>query len=274
MLASTRIAAALCIARFMAFLIEPSTHALLQLPRVLLPTDLQRRISHDVSINFIPIPKLRDSILHKSANCLMILSEYEYRVNWKGSWGDIGGATLHKKGNWEYDPKVRMQEHVQGNAHNKQKKSPEAVSFDSTTGRRLITEAYEKFCWDHQNWSVKKEILQIWPALSGHIMLHWNWYWENTSTKCVSSAWGYSSAIGGFSVGACVCWKPMCITDSEFSKTSARCASGFSCRSLAPTKHEIRNINFTTLLGFWLKWINSVWSFVSPHILKRASCAK
>lgn len=171
MLPGTRLAAALCIARIMAFLIEPSEQALNDLPGVLRPTELQMRRIHDVSVNFIPIPKLRDSLLHDSANCLITLGEHDYRLNWKGSWGDVGGAVLHKDGRWEYDAKIKMQEQIQETMQNKKGKKTKAVSYDSATGRRYISETYEQFCWNIQNWSVKKEILRIWPDLAGHIML-------------------------------------------------------------------------------------------------------
>lgn len=170
MLPETRLAAALCVARFMAFLIKPCRKTFNSLPGVLRPTEFQTRIPHDVSVNFIPIPMLRNCLLHKSANCLDVLGSYGYRVDWKGDWGDVGGATLASTGRWQY---------LQNGPHPEKVNSPGAVDgsrkkaivLNPENGRRQLSKEFEECCWTFDNWSVSRDILRIWPDLAGHIRL-------------------------------------------------------------------------------------------------------
>lgn len=171
LLPATRFAAALCLARFLPFLIDPSSSNLAILPNLLRPTNSQLRHHHDVSINFIPIPKLRDCLLESSIDWFTILGEYECRLNWPGVWGDLGGAQLGNSGKWGYN-----QQHGTIKPHKSESQKtnlgkPQAVVYDHATGRRHISEEYEKSCWSYENWSMSKEILEIWPDLSGHIKL-------------------------------------------------------------------------------------------------------
>lgn len=171
MLPETRLAAALCVTRFMSFLIHPCQKTLSSLPGVLRPTEFQTRIPHDVSINFIPIPMLRNCLLHKSGSCLNLLGSFGYRVDWKGDWGDVGGATLASTGRWQYEQggfaidRARWSQDANSGAKMK------AVILDPMTGRRHISAEFEKCCWNFDNWSVKRDILKIWPDLAGHIRL-------------------------------------------------------------------------------------------------------
>lgn len=169
-----RLALALAIARFMAFLIQPSQEALRRLPEVLQPTTLQKGISHDTTINFIPIPKLRDALLQKSADPMQILSQYTCRINWRGDFGDIGGAILHKNGGWEYalERARQTQDTLQMDSQKGKSKDFPAVMLDPNTKRRYITDFYEHFCWNSQNWSLAKTILNVWPDLSGQITVY------------------------------------------------------------------------------------------------------
>lgn len=171
MLAETRLAAALCITRFMPFLIDPSSKTLSALPGVLRPTELQMRTPHDISVNFIPIPMLRNCLLYSSMDWFALLAQYDYSVRWEGVWGDIGGAMLFPGGQWEFDPRTAMEEHGNKSVETDDVKKPKAVVYDPVTRRRHITEHFEKCCWTFDNWSVRHDILQLWPDLSGHIRL-------------------------------------------------------------------------------------------------------
>lgn len=171
MLPETRLAAALCVAKLLPFLINPTSSTLAALPEVLHPTDLQMRVYHDVSVNFIPIPMLRNCLLNKSSDWFAILGHYDYRVNWHGTWGDIGGAHMNMIGHWQFDPQVAVAEQVISASQSTEADKLKAVLCDPGTGRRYISEHYERSCWHIDNWSLSRDVLSVWPDLSGHMKL-------------------------------------------------------------------------------------------------------
>ncbi|KAK5082366.1 hypothetical protein LTR05_007512 [Lithohypha guttulata] len=170
MLPGTRLAMALCMARVMPYLINPSPQVLATLPGVLRPTDLQLRVVHDISANFIPIPALRNLLMHESADFYTLLGSNDYRVEWQGVWGDVGGAVLTRAGSWEYDLKTISQQ-TRDSVRVVEGQPAKAVMRDRISGRRYISEQFQRCCWIFNNWSIRRDILQIWPDLSGHIQL-------------------------------------------------------------------------------------------------------
>lgn len=167
---ATRIAFALCLYRMMIFLIAPSEKTLSQLPHILRPTDDQMRIAHDITLNFIPFPQLRSSLVRKPADWLTILMLHNFHLNWTGDWGDICGmakskpvASYQPLGSnapiWEFDQSTRSY----GPLFDK------AIFYDAQSDRRYVGQAFEMHCWTQENWSVSKNILNSWPELEGHI---------------------------------------------------------------------------------------------------------
>ncbi|KAK5232138.1 hypothetical protein LTR47_006667 [Exophiala xenobiotica] len=120
--------------RIMRWLILPNEKTFAGIPGILKPTSAQMRFPHSVAIDFLPIPTLRDILVRKPQDWNIPLSECKYSCNWDDTMGP-------------------------------------AVITNPVTGRRQLSEQFEKHICDYQNWTVGNSILKTWPDLSGEIQL-------------------------------------------------------------------------------------------------------
>ncbi|KAK5281103.1 hypothetical protein LTS03_011700 [Exophiala xenobiotica] len=120
--------------RIMRWLILPNEKTFAGIPSILKPTATQMRFPHSVAIDFLPISTLRDILLKKPQDWHIPLSKCKYSCNWDDSIGL-------------------------------------AIITDPVTGRRQLSEQFEKHICDYQNWTVGKTILETWPDLSGEMTL-------------------------------------------------------------------------------------------------------
>jgi hypothetical protein len=120
--------------RIMRWLILPNEKTFAGIPSILKPTATQMRFPHSVAIDFLPIPTLRDILVQKPQDWHIPLSKCKYSCNWDDSIGP-------------------------------------AIITGPVTGRRHLSEQFEKHICDYQNWTVGKSILETWPDLSGEITL-------------------------------------------------------------------------------------------------------
>lgn len=151
--------------KMMQYLISPSIDTWQQLPTMLRPTDSQMRTSHDISVNFAPSPKLRDCLVEKPTDWLLVWLKNHCGMNWAGKWGDVGTVELTEVGNWK--PCLPMEATHADNSSGIE--ALRAIECDSNTGRRHISHEFQMWCWDHRNWYISREVLKVWPDLFGEI---------------------------------------------------------------------------------------------------------
>ncbi|KAK7889947.1 hypothetical protein LTR67_008411 [Exophiala xenobiotica] len=120
--------------RIMRWLILPNEKTFASIPDILKPTSAQMRFPHSVAIDFLPIPTLRDILVRKPQDWHAPLSKCKYNCNWDDNMGP-------------------------------------AIITDPVTGRRQLSEQFEKHICDYQNWTSGKSILETWPDLAGEITL-------------------------------------------------------------------------------------------------------
>ena len=120
--------------RFMRWLILPMEETFAGIPGILRPRTAQLRFPHSVAIDFLPIPRVRDSLVRKPQDWHLPLSRSKYSCNWDGKLGP-------------------------------------AIVTNSVTGRRTLSAQFEKHICIYQNWSVGESILDTWPELAGDMRL-------------------------------------------------------------------------------------------------------
>lgn len=179
--------------RLIPYLICPSPETLRVLPGILRPTDLQRRFAHRIEHNFIPIPKLRDCIIDNvsvgtSTDWISQLAKHTCRVGWSGLPTDTNAAmrtadprmlsawTEEKHRRWACEQETLIMQQL---SFQEQDSYPfhtsdraDIIVRDLKTGQCHISGNFERACWNFNNWSVSRTMLDVWPDLSGHIKVH------------------------------------------------------------------------------------------------------
>ncbi|KAI1619725.1 hypothetical protein EDD37DRAFT_654613 [Exophiala viscosa] len=120
--------------RFMRWLILPNEDTFAGIPGILRPTTAQMRFPHSVAIDFLPIPTVRNVLVRRPQDWHTPLIRSKYSCNWNDALGP-------------------------------------AIVTDPVTGRRHLSEQFEKHICVYQNWSAGKSILETWPELSGEMRL-------------------------------------------------------------------------------------------------------
>lgn len=151
----------------------PSTWDLL--PSALKPMESQLQRTHNITISFLPVPILRTLLIRNPVDWIKFASQHDLRLQWPVSWGDVGGAWLEETGNWRqaYSSSSsfsRTRNHTDitppaDNLDGNKRLMLEAVVIDRSSGRRCISEDFEKHCWAQENWLLGKEVLALWPEI-------------------------------------------------------------------------------------------------------------
>lgn len=163
----------------MPYLLAPSQSTWDLLPLALRPTESQFQHAHGITISFLPIPVLRTLLVQNPVDWLKHASQHDLRLEWPGSWGDVGGAPITEVGNWrETYRSTNKRKHASltplptlDNPLEQLASKLEAVTIDTISGRRCVTDDFEQHCWAMKNWHFGKGILNIWPELAGQVQV-------------------------------------------------------------------------------------------------------
>ncbi|KAL2397956.1 hypothetical protein ABEF93_006552 [Exophiala dermatitidis] len=119
----------------MRWLLAPTLENYERLPDMMKPTPLQCMIPHIGAIETIPLPPVRDAVIHRLRDWLTPLKRAEWSINWP-----------------------------QG--------LDAAIMRDDATGATVLTPSFMEHAGDYDNWSVARVFLDDFPEVAGRIRIH------------------------------------------------------------------------------------------------------
>lgn len=161
----------------MPYIVLPCQQTWESLPEALRPTEFQHQTPHDIIVDFLPIPPLRNLLSHRYADWLIFASRYNLTLDWPGVWGDVQGASLTEAGNWHqnYQP-LRLRKNIdfslqiKSEARSRQTYLSEmkAIKIDPASGQKYVSQEFERQCWNPENWHFDEEITDVWPEIGDY----------------------------------------------------------------------------------------------------------
>ncbi|KAL2434710.1 hypothetical protein ABEF95_000208 [Exophiala dermatitidis] len=119
----------------MRWLLAPTLENYERLPDMMKPTPLQCMIPHIGAIETIPLPPVRDAVIHRLRDWLTPLKRAEWSINWPHGLDA-------------------------------------AIMRDDATGATVLTPSFMEHAGDYDNWSVSRVFLDDFPEVAGRIRIH------------------------------------------------------------------------------------------------------
>lgn len=106
-----------------------------------------------------------------------MLALNNFKLDWTKDWGDVGGATISHAGMWQSQQQKTEQKSNEDDEalwgfDPYEAPNNTAIVYDTTTGKRHVSNEFQRHCWTQENWSISKNILRSWPELEGHIEMN------------------------------------------------------------------------------------------------------
>ncbi|KAL2434176.1 hypothetical protein ABEF95_014926 [Exophiala dermatitidis] len=119
----------------MRWLLAPTLENYKRLPDLMKPTPSQCMIPHIGAIETIPLPPVRDAVIHRLRDWLTPLKRAEWSINWPHGMDA-------------------------------------AIMRDDATGATVLTPSFMEHAGDYDNWSVARVFLDDFPEVAGRIRIH------------------------------------------------------------------------------------------------------
>ncbi|EXJ77032.1 hypothetical protein A1O3_10189 [Capronia epimyces CBS 606.96] len=130
-----RLASVFMLASMMRWLLVPTPELYQRIPDMMKPTPSQCMIPHIGAIETIPLPPVRDAVIHRLRDWLTPLVRAGWSVN------------------WQYGLDA-------------------AIERDPATGSTVLTADFIEHVSDYNNWSVARSFLEDFPEVVGQIRIH------------------------------------------------------------------------------------------------------
>lgn len=191
----------------MLYHIHPTPETLASLPVLLRPSAVQRRVPHDISLDAILFPVVRDAVIYRPVDWLALLEQHGVQLNWPGLGTVSRRPSVIDQNRWEIPDDDRIwgpdpiaqnypppQPYISYHSQQQSSQTPgdaiavtptmfekdgqqnrgagsEAIVQDPTSGQKIVNPLFERCVFDMSKWNIDGGVLDFWPELAGQIIL-------------------------------------------------------------------------------------------------------